>query len=381
MTAVVLLVFSVSLIRGREVAITPYLARKELSLDLDRMLTGPLGLYESSRPPLALALEQKLVFLAQSMRPDVGKVEKAFCIGVKGSDQTRVVKEGEAIFFEMTQHDTGAIEAIEFSNESASSCMIPHVLDGKSLLLKLGETEIFLQASSHGRAVSGMQTGVANLYKAKWWGQDLFLRQYGGKEYSSFVQKHKIELGEGKKRQVLFVGEGDFLSFTEGKWHVLPSLEEADPNAPLACVQSLSRDQLEIEAWDEKGFSLFQTKFVLEKTPPVQVSLSDLIQEPKLRSAKQISCKIGKKRMVLSPGDWLLKTQTGWRKLVEVDEIEAYLNHELSGDLMVFDWIDSKGKLKGYYFNPMRTQMEPIGIRGASSKIKRTQKRTSPTKR
>jgi hypothetical protein len=341
--------------------------------NFDQILSGPLGLRENKRSPLALALEQKLILLTQSIRPDLGKGEKVFQVGIKGSDQQKVVKEGEPILIHLKQHENGGIEEFEFSDNGAKQ-MIPYVLNGNSLLLKLEEDEVILQATTQ-----ALPTTANLMEKAKWWGNDLFFREYGGEEYRPLGEKHKIEFRDGEKSYFLFVEPKDYLTFKDNKWRVLSSLEEADREAPLAVVQSISSNQLEIEAWDETGLPLFTAKMALEKGGPFRACPDQVIQDPKMRSTNQVLCKIGKKRLILKPNDWVIKTQTGWRKLITITEIDSYLNSELLDELFIVDSIESGGLIRGRHFDPLRVQMKAFTIQ--ASKGKTTKKRKLSTKR
>jgi hypothetical protein len=156
-------------------------------------------------------------------------------------------------------------------------------------------------------------------------------------------------------------------------------LEEADRAAPLAVVQSISSNQLEIEAWDDTGFPLFAAKMSPEKGQPFRSCPDQVIMDPKMRGSAQVLCKIGKKRLILKPNDWVIKTQTGFRKLITMSEIDSYLNNELLDELFVIDSIDSGGLIRGRHFDPLRVQMKAFTIQ--ASKGKPTKKRNPPTKR
>ncbi|NGX26836.1 MAG: hypothetical protein K940chlam6_00761, partial [Chlamydiae bacterium] len=328
---------------------------------------------ENSRSPLAIALEQKLVFLAQSIRPDVKREEKVFRIGVKGSDAQQIVREGEPIHCNLTTHVSGGVDAVEFLEGDGNAAMIPHVLDARSLLLKVKQgadeaMEVILKASvEEKKAVSG-SSQMRALQEAKWWGPDLFFREYGGEEYSPLSQKQQVEVACGKERYVLYLGCKDFLSFRDGKWAVIAGLKEAERDAPLAHVQSLTQGELEIEAWDTEGFLIFHAKLAQERPAVLHFSPEQVIQGAKQRTSEQVSCKIGKKRFVLKAGDWLIKTKDGWHKLKTANDIDAYLNHGLRGDLCVIDRIDRNGKVQGRYFNEMRTGVQHFALRAISSK-------------
>ena len=82
--------------------------------------------------------------------------------------------------------------------------------------------------------------------------------------------------------------------------------------------------------------------------------------------------------MLLKVGDWVLKTKRGWKRLKKSDEIDAYLNHHLVGDLFIFDALERKGGrvvLKGHFFNEMRTQKQKITVPIVSEKKAKRPKR------
>lgn len=377
LTFFLLLQFALSMFKAKKVEAVSSTPKVAVQMDFDKMLTGPLGLYESKRSPFALALEQKLVLLVQNVRPDLGQGEKTFRLGVKGAEQQKVVNEGEPIFFNLVEHSSGAIEKIEFSDSPLDKQMTPYILDGCSMLLKVDEDEeLILQAVSEQSKGMDFFDGL----KAKWWGNDLFFREYGGAEYQTLGLKHKIEFSDGSKRYFVFVQPKDYLTLKGNRWQVVSSLSEADREAPLAVVQAISNNQLELEAWDVDGRPLFQAKMALEKNSPIRFSPEQFIVDPKLRSGALVSCKIGKKRLVLKPNDWVIKTETGWRKLITISEIESYLNNDLMEELFVIDAIDAGGQMRGRHFDPMRVQMKPFTILATSSKGKSTKKRIRPAK-
>lgn len=336
--------------------------------DFGRMLTGPLALRENEKSPLAISLEQKLMFVAQSVRPDM-EGERVLKIGVMDSDVERVVKEGEAVRCNLDVHDGGAVRSVEFSDEGDTE-MAVQVADGKSLFLRMkqgtGESmDLVLQA--RGAGASGKVPG--GLSGAKMWGEDLFFQKYGGARYRPMGKKVQVEI-EGK--YVVYLEEGDFLTFREGKWDVV-ELESARKTDPLAKVVHIGNG-LELEAWDGKGFSLFQAKFERERAQALRFDPQQVIQEAKMRTSRQVSCKIGKQRMTLQASDWLLKRKESWHKLRSKDEIDAFLNHELRGELLVIDSIDKSGLVRGNYFNEMRTKVQPLSFRAASSNNKKGRK-------
>ncbi|MDN3506148.1 MAG: hypothetical protein P0S96_02860 [Simkaniaceae bacterium] len=326
---------------------------------LEKVLSGPLALKESGKSALAVALEQKLVFLAQSVRPDRVDEERVFRIGVKGDGAEQVVREGEAIACNLVESD-GRIESLGFGEGDVK--MVPHVLDGRSLLLNVERAsgaamEVILKAAS-----PEVKGGDA-LASGKWLGPDLFFREYGGSEFRPLGLKQQVEVG----KDVLYLGEGDFLSFRDGSWVNVGRLENADSDAPLAQVLRVGND-LELEAWDVDGFPLFFARLGLERKGGLRFMPDQVFSGAKLRTTSQVSCKMGKKRFVLSAGDWILQVKEGWRKIRSAEEIQAFLDHEVRGLLVVVDRVDPSGRVSGKVFNEMRTELQPFVFQAVTSK-------------
>ncbi|MBS0628640.1 MAG: hypothetical protein JSS30_00265 [Verrucomicrobia bacterium] len=358
MTVAISIYFAVALFASKPLESIEATTHPIATFDVEKMLTGPLALYENKRSPMVIALEQNLVLLAQNVRPDLGKGEKVYRIGLKGSDEQRLIKENEPICFSWNE------EKFEFADGGRQ--MIPQLINGDEILLKIGDEELSLQEKPK---------NIDNFdqIQAKWWGNDLFFREYGGEEYRQLGEKYKIELTSGTGRYFVYLQPGDFLTLKEGRWTV----SEPDPSVPIAVFRETSDNEVELEGWDVNGEPLFYVRLSLQKNQPIRFVPDQVIADPKMRSIGQVSCKIGKKRLVLRPSDWVIKTQAGWRKLITINEIESYLNNEIVEELFVVDSIDQSGHIRGRHFDDLRTQMKPFTIQAAALKGKPTKKRIS----
>lgn len=149
---------------------------------------------------------------------------------------------------------------------------------------------------------------------------------------------------------------------------------------PIARVKSVSAKAIEVEIWDEAGFHPLFYKIPISQPPRLQLKNEVMPSAIRLRNATQVSCALGKRRVILKQGDWLLKSGTGWRSLRKKEEIEQYLNHRLKGELFVFDGIEKEqGRLlmKGQLFDETRTQVLPFSmpIESEKSQAKTARKR------
>jgi len=382
--ALALVIFTASIIStSRKEVVMPSIPKRHIEEERGDPLTGPLALQHNPRSPLALALEQSFVLLAQSLRPDEQEGEKKFCLGIRGSGENRIVEEGETLYFSCSERRSGGVDNLNFNAGEGDYILQAHAAGGGALVLKIDGAEsdafeVVLADGGGGGLPKRYPWNVWQLKQAKWWGNDAFFQEYGGAEYRQLSQKHRIVLEEGKNRRVLLVSANDFLTMKDGKWEVVSSLDKADKAAPLARVRSTGPSHLEIEAWDEQGFSMFQAKLPREQLPNAGLDPKKLFLSPKLRSARQFSCHMEKKRMVLKPGDWVVKTKTGWHKLKTKKEIEAFLAHEMRGDLVIIDQIDEKGVLKAKYFDEMRSKGFPLSLTLTPEK-KPTKKKGTPS--
>jgi len=130
---------------------------------------------------------------------------------------------------------------------------------------------------------------------------------------------------------------------------------------------------MDIEMWDETGFQYLEIKLPLETPPRLQCQMEQMPSSIRMRTSSQVSCLIGKRRVIVREGDWLLKTATGWRNLKTREEIDAVLEHRLRGQLLVFDHLEREGGsiLKGYLFDEMRTQQLPFSLPIAEKKTRK----------
>jgi hypothetical protein len=149
-----------------------------------------------------------------------------------------------------------------------------------------------------------------------------------------------------------------------GEWRVA-FREEIQSDLPVAHVRAVHAGALEIDVWDETGFCPLQVKVDMEKQMPLQRKLEGMPTQIRLRNSTQVSCALGKRRVILRQGDWLLKTASGWRNLRKMEEIDQYLHRRLKGELFIFDSLEKEqGRMvmKGYLFDETRTVAQPLAL-------------------
>lgn len=326
---------------------------------------GPLALNGMREQNPVPYLPRELRVLARNSRPDTPAEEVALLMELKSAQQEIIAFNGNPIFLKQEENDT-----FTFSSVPTSLSVSPFVMDGGEVLIKVfledkkGE---FILKETPKRSKTLNQTAFAKALKGgKWWGPDLFLENYGGKDYLSMFGKHKLEF----ENSVCFVSEGDFLTWENGTWKPVSEFS-LSPFLPLARVSKVSSHGITLEAWDETGFGLFSVQLTHPQVPRVNYKMEELLSAARPRAASELSCILGKRRVVLREGDWWLKTANGWRHLKKLEDIEGYLDHRIRGELFIFETIAmerGKATVKGHCFDAMRTQMQPITLNISTEK-------------
>ncbi len=343
-------------------------------VDYSLLGTGPLYLKSTGDSSLAQSLKEELLIIAKNTRPDVRGDSEEILLRLKTSKKEKRILNGTPVFLSFFTEENGRVHIVDFSEEPSSVRVTANVLDKEKALIEVcldADTKQFVSqlAGALGARVDSLlqkteEVAIQDLKRAKWWGHDLFLQNYGGKEYLKLANKHKLEIGD--PAHICFVGESDFLVWEEGVWKNVGDAVEALNGRVIARIKSIQQRKMEMEVWDETGF--YGVCFPLEMQTSARLSnrTDQLPASLRMRTATQVTCTLGgKKRFILRQGDWLLKTAAGWRNLKKNSEIDAYVRQELRGELFIFDKLEkekNKAVLKGHIFDEMRTQMQPVHI-------------------
>ncbi|HSX12030.1 MAG TPA: hypothetical protein VLF61_00890 [Rhabdochlamydiaceae bacterium] len=346
-------------------------SRPDVKMDYNSIGTGPLTLAGSYTSPLASALSHEIALLVPCSRPGSAN-QGHLLLGLKYGAQTLDVLEGEKIYL-----DHSNLQQLKFSSKSTQTWLKLSIVDPSSIMIEAEtiEAETIDRSEFVLKAIEKRQEQTSFyslLKKAKWWGQDVLFQLYGGKEYQPLKDKHKIE-----QNAVFYVAQGDYLTFEEEHWKVV-DLSAASLAAPLAYVKEISASILRLVTWDNEGFALEEIKLHPEARPKPNTQ-NELFSSIRFRTATQVTCLLGKRRVILKCGDWLLKTAHGWRNLKKLSEIESYLSHQLRGELFIFDAIEKREDkffVKGHLIDEMRTSAQPISLPVIyEKKIKSTKKK------
>lgn len=200
--------------------------------------------------------------------------------------------------------------------------------------------------------------------KAKWYGVDRFLEKHGGEEYQDFKEKQRIDFGENDEIYSVYAGLNDCLIWKDNRWYAVKPGKDS-VGYPLMCIKKVDDRIMNLELWDVEGKSKISLNLLKTSEAWLPQNLQQSFKFLGARTRSQFVFEVNKERMILKPHDWLVLTDTGWRKLSSPEEIDQFVERKIVGPLFVFDGIERKDErqvIMGTLFNAARTETAPIEL-------------------
>ncbi len=348
---------------------------EEKSLELT-LTTGAFQLDSRLEETWALGLKKGFAFLEAGKRPDIPLAERNLYISLQGGDSTLTkVDEKKNLLFAQTGQ-------LEFTGKHSALWLKPVVSSEGEVVAELGLYQIdpvtteerearreIAFASPNAPMVCMSETDAfaqarAALEQGKWWGVDVLFEEYGGKSYEGVRTCHRVSCPTTTGQAMLYVKQGDFIRWNGKSWEAA-ALGEDTLKRPLARVCRLSSYELLWELWDATGLSREEVRHTCEKHQPLRYHPEELFSRIRKRTAKSVTCRLGKKNILLKEGDWLLKTGKEWKLLTGANEVQAVLDFQRTGDLFIFDGLRKEGKeafFCGTFFNAARTERQKVRV-------------------
>lgn len=313
-------------------------------------------------------LKRQLRFAGKNTRPDAQASQKQALLSLDPSGQSRVVCEGEKVYFEYKSGNLIFKDSASPAWIKIGSISDTLDFDAKVLVVSEDTGKVYQDAASvqmHEESMTFKEDALpyaALLKNAVWIEPDKFFEVYGG---SSFQEKKgAYRFSENEKGPFTFVKDGEYLSFQKGAWKKINDLSEAKA-FPLAETRVYSQGKVSLRIWDVTGMKETSEKVFCVKSAPLNLRVEEIFSKIRQRSKTQVTCKVGGKTCMLKSGDWLLKISNHWKPLRSSQEITRYLNYDFDGELFVFDGIEKNESIaifKGHLFDTMRTQMQVVRI-------------------
>lgn len=266
-------------------------------------------------------------------------------------------------------------ETVSIHSFSLTPCSMEH----REVLCKLEKNGVidqvlFSPSKVFSKSVE-KESYVDLLKKGIVWGPDVFLSGWGGKEYQELSKKVKLSIGP----DVFFLRPGECLFWNGDSW---VNELDGEEGAPIVQLIDTSSKGAHFQVWDETGASSEKIHLVQSSFSEPDLKIDGIMTGLRPRSSTEITCQLGKRRVIVKEGDWWVRSENRWRLIRTADDLDACLHHQIAGDLFVFEKVEaSKGKivLKGQAFNRMRTSSEPISLVMQPDKKESTSRKKTPT--
>ena len=165
-----------------------------------------------------------------------------------------------------------------------------------------------------------------------------------------------------KGKYQCFFGDGDFFIWKDNKWVVIKDLKQT-ASYSLAQIKPVNSKSFRVDFWPKKAKT--KATLILNKShriSPLNIR-NDFISDIRMRTQKQVSCKIEKQRFIIREKDVLFKKDGKW-KIEKFYSFKKILKeNKINSEFFVFDCIKRIGTkkiFKGYVFNKNRTQVLKI---------------------
>ena len=354
--------------------------------EYEKIGEGPLAVDSELQSFPFPDLSGKILFLSRSSRPDSEFIETRYLLGLRGSQEKRVVKQEQKLY--LTYEEDHLI----FSEKETPLWIKPKQnVEGRTILqmginlvsnqgaLLLSETRehpikedwkpLKKEQVSHPELIAGIDAFEGS----KWWPADRLFDQYAGEEYQIYKGLERLEIpGE----QILFAEEGRTYVWKEGKW-----LRGNEEGYPLARVKEITPFKMSFELWDPSGIETVHMTFNRERARPIAIRLEEIFTRLRQRTSSRVSCRIDNRATILKVGDWLFRTDRGWHTVKNSYEVDAIVKFKVMGELFIFDGLESNDGKKvfcGSLFDPMRTELQSVRLPISQMK---TLEHSPPTKK
>ncbi len=358
---------------------------------------GPLAL-KWKPPSLTLPdLRGELLFYGQNMRPDSKSDKPSFHIGLKNSQEINSVEQGERVYliyervsaftshhdfswngiaptvkgtYAFSPHNTPTSLWFQLfkspsSQEESVNITVAMVDEmGSEISTPSNHKHFPLNVTSQRFSfeIDGLRADPSLLsrQKARWMGQDLFLKMHGGDEFAHTSSKERIDFTLPEGGYSCFVAEGDLLVWQNGRW----TSSRKTRHLPLLVVKKIEERTMHFDIWDAEGKSKVSLCLIRSHEPPLP-PLEETFKFTGAKTWAQYNVECDGKRMTVHSNDWLLYSHEGWQKLTTPEEIDAYVAGERTGPLLVFEkMVKEKGNqvLHAHLFNASRSIMEEVAL-------------------
>lgn len=340
-------------------------------------------------------LSREVIVLAGKPNRSEGHIREIL-LYLKSSGEEKKIKEGEPVFLGCDSLPGGFASVYRF-REDTTPLQIMATVSGENtaaLEAKLstfspeaGEAEektkcwIVPVDSGSGAGEVPVPSFVAVLRTTKILGPDVVISRFLSDTYPKLKDKIRAETEIRGRKYRYFLKQGDVFRLQEGIW--VPAVEgELSETEPIASVKSIGPKSVTFDVWDPGSFRSFSVSVDSSPVPSVGNKPEYFPNSVRYKGNKRVLCTLGKRKYFLQEGDWVVKTDRGFRRLHTQADKDRYARYKISGELIIFDsLVTEQGKtvMKGFLVDEMRTRVYPFSC-PVTLEIKRERKRGASEK-
>ncbi len=330
-------------------------------------------------------LRTKLVYFGKNARPDASDEENIVHIGFQGVTEQKGVEPGKAVYLCYDPSKKNGGYSFSPDNRETSLWIVAEPSQkGVNIAVRMkDERGVVATPESHAQFElpekerprfggqpwqMGKWRADGSLFarqRARWYGKDQFLEEFGGDEYAHIQKKQRIDFAaEGEEPYSIYVGCGDLFVWEENRWKAVKE-GVTSVGKPLLVVNKVEDRIMNCDLWDPEGKQKTRLNLLRSMESWIPQNLERHFRFVGAHTRSQYAFEVNKQRMILSQDDWLLHTPQGWIKLETSEQIDQYVNRLLSGTLFIFEGIASNGAeqvIEGRMFNSSRTESKEVKI-------------------
>jgi len=340
--------------------------------------SGPLALSYVAPKMHLPDLKTHIVYFGQNGRPDVRLDSPLLHFSIDGAKEIVSARPKEKLYLQYQAEkyvaSPGNLETslwiIPTPQETESQIHVG-MLDENGIIVE-GGVSFSLPEKEVARTLQGLwEIGKWKVdgtllarQRARFVGLDKFLERHGGDEFKARAAKSRIDFGEKDEIYSVYVDTGDILVWKDDRFVMMEPGKESQ-KYPLLVVKKVDERLMNLEFWDVEG----KKKIALNLLKSIESwHPNDLQQEFKFigaRTKSQYVFEVDSEKMLLSPYDWLIHGDDGWKKLASAEEIDDFVDRRLTGVLFVFEGIERKDDsqiMKGLLYNSARTSVQDVEL-------------------
>jgi hypothetical protein len=307
------------------------------------------------------SLSDDLLFCGINQRPDAGADAPVIHLAIKGEEEVVAAPAGARRYLLFDRER--ATYRFSPDNRETNLWVVPEPLEAE------GEMRFEVGMSTHDGLLVTEPASLASLtlpytpysvrmrgawmlgdlrvdnsllarQRARWFGEDLFLGRHGGRGFALAEGRERIDFGESPNLYSCFVSLGESLIWKKGRWR--QAAGEKTRGYPLLHLRKLDERLAVFDLWDGEGKGKISLSLMKSRSGWAPTGGRGALRFVAAKTWSQLVLECGAQRIEVAPSDWLLFVDAGLRKLESLEEIDAYVNGALAGELLVIEGLERR---------------------------------------